>query len=165
MLPHHWWTFPPGINNYTSEVLPQYPISPLPQFPIPIIPIFQHSIIPVVSAANLSSSYRNFHFAPCRGSLFTVVGFLGVRCIISNLKGSAYAPSPVTNDNQHKRFAQHRWSPAGGLLPGHVEFRISIEVGDGFGDFYVYIFAAVDFQGPLNPPSHKVFYGFIHFRE
>jgi hypothetical protein len=34
----------------------------LPEGRHPIIPIFHHSFIPVVSAPNLSSLYRNFHF-------------------------------------------------------------------------------------------------------
>jgi hypothetical protein len=55
------------------------------------LPEGRHPIIPVVSAANLSSLYRNFHFAPYWCSLFTVVRFPGVRCIISNLKGFSRA--------------------------------------------------------------------------
>jgi hypothetical protein len=54
----------------------------------PISPSPHHSIIPVVSAANLSSLYRNFHFATgCRTRLH-----------------------PGANENRHKRTAQHRGS-------------------------------------------------------
>jgi len=91
-------------------------ISPLPHFFNPNIPFTE-----------LSSLYRNFHFAPCWCSLFTVVGFPGARCIISNLKGSAYAPSPVTNDNQHQRFVQHRGSPRRRVL---INFKIIANPGE-----------------------------------
>ena len=60
----------------------------LPEGRHPIIPFFHYSIIPVVSEANLSSLYRNFHFAA----------------------GRQTRHHPETNDNQHKRFAQHRGS-------------------------------------------------------
>ena len=43
-----------------------------------------------------------------KDAIFMVVGFPGVRCIISNLKGSAHAPSPVTNENQHKPWGRRR---------------------------------------------------------